>query len=106
MYAVIHTGGKQYKVEPGSKIRVEKIMSRAGDQVEITAVSLVRNEQGDLQLGTPWVEGARVMASVVRHSMGDKIRIFKKKRRKQFRRTTGHRQQYTELRIEQIESGQ
>ncbi len=106
MYAVIHAGGKQYKVEAGNRIRVERIESNAGDKVEITAVSLLKNDSGDLLLGTPWIDGARVLASVLRHTQGDKIRIFKKKRRKQFRRTTGHRQQYTELRIEQIEAGQ
>ncbi len=105
MYAVIHTGGKQYRVEPGSTIKVEKIESAAGDKVEITAVSLIRNDEGSLVLGTPWIEGARVLATVIGQKQDKKVRIFKKKKRKQYKRTTGHRQEFTSIRIEQIEAG-
>lgn len=105
MYAVIHTGGKQYRVESGNKIKVEKIHSQVGDKVEIAAVSLVRGDDGNMVFGTPWIDGARVLASVLRHSQGEKVRIFKKKRRKQYKRTTGHRQDYTELLIDHIEVG-
>ncbi len=106
MYAVIHTGGKQYRVEAGGKIKVEKIESNAGDRLEITAVSLVRKDDGGVLLGTPWIEGARVLTTVVGQDRGKKVMIFKKKRRKQYRRTKGHRQTYTELRIDEIEAGQ
>ncbi|MEW6368964.1 MAG: 50S ribosomal protein L21 [Acidobacteriota bacterium] len=106
MYAVIHTGGKQYRVEAGKTIRVEKIESNAGDRLEITAVSLVRKDDGGLFLGTPWIDGARVLTTVVDQDRAKKVTIFKKKRRKQYRRTKGHRQAYTELRIDEIEAGQ
>jgi len=105
MYAIIHTGGKQYRVEQGSTIRVERVESSSGDKLEITAVSLVRNDDGALVLGTPWVDGAKVVATVVRQDKAKKVRVFKKKKRKQYRRTAGHRQPYTTIRIEQIETG-
>lgn len=101
MYAVIKTGGKQYKVAVGGKLRVEKLPIEAGGTVEIKDVLLVAD--GDnITVGTPLVAGASVQATVLGHGRGDKIRIFKMRRRKHYRKTQGHRQNYTEIRIDGI----
>jgi large subunit ribosomal protein L21 len=98
MYAVIATGGKQYRVEQGETIQVEKLALEAGKTLEITDVLLVAD--GDnVRVGTPHVAGARVTAEVVGEGRGEKLTIYKFRRRKGYRRKTGHRQPFTALKI-------
>ena len=101
MYAVIRTGGKQYKVAAGEKIKVEQIAADVGQEVVIDQVLAVGNG-ADLKVGAPWVAGASVKATVVAHGKHDKVRIFKMRRRKHYQRHGGHRQQFTELQIGSI----
>ncbi|UCE85567.1 MAG: 50S ribosomal protein L21 [Deltaproteobacteria bacterium] len=104
MYAVVRTGGKQLRVRPGDSVRVEKLDGAVGKQVELSDVLLIGGE-GDRRIGTPRVDGARVIGTITAHGRGEKITVFKFKRRKNYRRKQGHRQDYTELKIEKIESG-
>ncbi|SRR5690606_28211516 len=104
MFAVIRTGGKQYKVAPDDLIRVEKLAGEAGDTVEFADVLMIGGD-GDPVVGEPLVEGATVKAELVAQDRGDKIIVFKKKRRKGYRRTKGHRQDVTILRITEIAAG-
>ena len=101
MYAVIKTGGKQYKVAAGEKIKVEQIPADVGSEITIDQVFLV-GEGDAVKIGTPVVAGASVKATVVSHGRHDKIKIFKMRRRKHYQKHQGHRQNYTELRIEAI----
>jgi large subunit ribosomal protein L21 len=101
MYAVIKTGGKQYRVKEGDIFDIEKIIADKGWKVVFDQVFLVESDGGVL-IGTPVVENAAVKAEVVDQHKGDKVLIFKKKRRKQYRRTRGHRQELTKIRIEKI----
>ena len=98
MYAVIKTGGKQYKVAAGEKIKVEQIAADVGQEIVIDQVLAVGNGV-DIKVGTPLVLGASVIAVVISHGRGDKIRIFKMRRRKHYQKRQGHRQNYTELQI-------
>ena len=98
MYAVIQSGGKQYRVATGDVIQVEKLEVEAGGTVNIDQVLMVSDEQG-VRIGTPVVSGATVTATVKSHGRDDKIKVFKMRRRKHYRKTTGHRQYYTELEI-------
>ena len=98
MYAVIKTGGKQYKVAVGEKIKVEQIAADVGQDIVIDQVLAVGNG-ADLKVGTPLVNGASVTAKVVAHGKHDKVRIFKMRRRKHYQKRQGHRQTYTELQI-------
>lgn len=101
MYAVIRTGGKQYRVAAGDKLRVEKLQADAGGEVLLNEVLMIgQGEQ--ITLGAPLVSGAVVTATVLGHGKRDKVRIFKMRRRKHYRKTLGHRQPFTELRIESI----
>ncbi len=102
MYAVIRSGGKQLRVEPGQQIRVEKLAGEAGDTVEIPEVLMIAGE-GDARIGTPTIEGAKVVGTITGQTKGPKIIIFKMKRRKGYRRKTGQRQKYTEIRVDSIE---
>ncbi len=101
MYAVIKTGGKQYRVAKDDVIVVERLAGSAGDKIELDQVLMVDDGKAPT-LGTPLVDGARVAATVLDQSRGDKIIVFKKKRRKNYRRTMGHRQDLTVLRITDI----
>lgn len=101
MYAVIKTGGKQYKVAAGEKIKVEQITADVGQDIVIDQVLAVGNG-ADLKVGSPWVAGASVLATVVAHGRHDKVRIFKMRRRKHYQRHGGHRQSYTELQISSV----
>ena len=101
MYAVIKTGGKQYRVAAGEKIKVEQIAADVGQEITFDQVLAVGNG-GDLQIGAPLVSGASVVAKVVAHGKHDKVRIFKLRRRKHYQKHQGHRQQFTELQIEAI----
>lgn len=98
MYAVIETGGKQYRVSPGDIIRVEKLAAESGQSVEFDRVLMVA-EGEQIRVGNPLLAGAKVTAVVKAHGRGDKIWIFKLRRRKNSRRNAGHRQHYTELEI-------
>ena len=98
MYAVIKTGGKQYRVAAGEKLRVEQLPADIGSEVLLDQVLLVSNGT-DVTLGSPLVSGASVRAKVIAHGRGDKVRIFKMRRRKHYRKTQGHRQNYTEIEI-------
>lgn len=100
-YAVVASGGKQYRVIPGNTIVVEKLESEPGSTVTLTDVLLVRSG-GSTKIGTPQVEGSTVSAKVVSHGRGPKKIIFKKKRRKGYRLKQGHRQDFTKLLIESI----
>ncbi len=101
MYAVIKTGGKQYRVTPGEKLKVEKLVGDVGSDVVIDQVLMVAD--GDnVTVGAPVVAGASVKATVVSHGRHDKVMIFKMRRRKHYRKTQGHRQDYTEIQIQQI----
>ncbi|MCK6586057.1 MAG: 50S ribosomal protein L21 [Polyangiaceae bacterium] len=97
MYAVIKTGGKQYRVAEGQKLRVEKLAGNAGDKVTFDEVLLVGGDTP--KIGQPLVKGASVAAEIVGQDRGKKIVVFKFKRRKNYRRKNGHRQPYTELKI-------
>ena len=101
MYAVIRSGGKQYRVAPGQTIRLEKIVGEVGSKVDLGDVLLVEND-GNVQVGTPVVTNAKVEATVLEQDRAKKILVFKKKRKKQYRRTSGHRQDYTAVRIDKI----
>ena len=98
MYAVIKTGGKQYRVAAGEKIKVEQIAADVGQEITIDQVLAIGNG-ADLKVGTPLVAGASVKATVVAHGKHDKVRIFKMRRRKHYQKHGGHRQAYTELQI-------
>jgi large subunit ribosomal protein L21 len=102
MYAVVRSGGKQLRVTPGESVRVERLEGAVGDTVELSEVLLVGGE-GETRVGTPLVDGARAVATITDQNRGPKLTIFKMKRRKGYRRKAGHRQAYTELRVERIE---
>ena len=101
MYAICEIQGKQYKVEAKSSIFVDKIEGNEGDKVEIDKVLLVDND-GKVSVGQPTVSGAKVSAKIEEQVKGDKVLIFKKKRRKGYQKSQGHRQQYTKIAIETI----
>jgi len=101
MYAVIKTGGKQYKVAAGEKIKVELLDAEVGAEVVLDQVLAVGNG-GELKVGAPLVAGASVKATVVDHGKHDKVRIFKLRRRKHYKKSQGHRQNYTELLISAV----
>jgi large subunit ribosomal protein L21 len=98
MYAVIKTGGKQYRVAAGEKIKVEQIAADVGQEIVIDQVLAVGNGT-ELKVGTPLVSGATVTVTVLSHGKHDKVRIFKMRRRKHYQKRQGHRQQFTELQI-------
>jgi large subunit ribosomal protein L21 len=101
MYAVIRTGGKQYKVAAGEKIKVEQIAADVGQEITIEQVLAV-GDGSALRVGTPLVAGASVLATVVAQGRHDKVRIFKMRRRKHYQKRQGHRQGYTELQINTV----
>lgn len=101
MYAVIKTGGKQYRVSPGDSIEVEKLPFEVGEQIELDQVLLVANGSG-AKIGQPLVKGAKVKATVLRQAKGRKVIVFKFRASKRYRRKRGHRQYHTRLRIDEI----
>ena len=101
MYAVIKSGGKQYRVESGAQLRVEALSADVGSSISFDEVLLVANGEG-VKVGAPLVSGALVKATVVSHGRGDKVKIFKLRRRKHYQKSQGHRQNYTEVRIDDI----
>lgn len=104
MYAIIRTGDKQFRAEPGHTLRVPALAAQVGDTVTFDQV-LVAEAEDQLHVGTPLVEGAQVLGEVVGHGKQRKIIVFKWKRRKNYRRKQGHRQKYTEVRIDEIQVG-
>ncbi len=104
MYAIIATGGKQYRVKEGDVIFVEKLEAAEGDIVEINEVLAVVGERGGLKLGSPLVKDAKVSLKVLSHGKGKKVIVFKYKPKKNYRRKTGHRQPYTKVSVEKIEA--
>jgi large subunit ribosomal protein L21 len=100
MYAIFRTGGKQYKVSPGDVIRVERLPGDPGSSVEFNHVFAVRKE--NLTVGMPLVENAKVTGQIVRSARAPKVRVLKYKRKKQYRRTLGHRQPFSEVLIQDI----
>ncbi len=103
MYAVIETGGKQYRVTQGDVLKVEKLEANVGDSVTIEKVLLVEKD-GSVQVGTPVVAGAKAVVKVVEHGKGDKIIVFKYKPKKNYRRKQGHRQPFSKVVVESIEA--
>jgi large subunit ribosomal protein L21 len=101
MYAIIKSGGKQYRVQSGEQLRVELLSAEVGASVSLEEVLLVGSGD-EITVGAPFVSGAKVKATVVSHGRGDKVRIFKLRRRKHYQKSQGHRQSYTELRIDEI----
>ena len=104
MYAVIKTGGKQYRVKPDDVLEIERLPGEAGDILEFDQVLMLSGDAG-FEIGTPVVSGAIVAAELVEQTRGDKIKVFKKKRRKHYRRTMGHRQDLSQIRITEILTG-
>lgn len=106
MYAIIRSGGKQFRAEPGKTIRVPSVDAEVGEAVTFDEV-LLASTDGEVSVGTPTVAGASVAGEVVAHGKGKKIIVFKRKRRKDYRRKQGHRQKFTEIRIDDVrlESG-
>lgn len=102
MYAVIKTGGKQYKVFPGEKLKIEKLEVQPGEQITFKDVLFVRNDDDSVEVGTPTVSGVQVIGKVLKQGKAKKILVFKKKRRKNYSRLIGHRQPFTEVLIEEI----
>lgn len=101
MYAVFKTGGKQFRAEPGMTIRIPSLDAEPGDSIEFEEV-LLTGDGEDVSVGTPVVEGATVKAEVVGHGRDDKIIVFKRKRRKGYRKKQGHRQKFTEIRVDEV----
>jgi large subunit ribosomal protein L21 len=104
MYAVIKSGGKQYRVQSGAQVRVEALPAEVGAAISFDEVLLV-GEGDNLKVGAPLVSGARVKGTVVAHGRAEKLKIFKLRRRKHYQKTQGHRQSYTEVRIDDIVQG-
>ena len=102
MYADIRSGGKQARVSPGDTLRLEKLAGEVGDTVELAEVLMLEGN-GEPRVGTPLIDGAKVRGTILAQGRGDKIIVFKMKRRKGYRRKQGHRQAYTEVRIDEIE---
>jgi len=104
MYAIFRTGGKQFRAEPGRSIRIPSLDIEPGESVTFDEVLLGASDNG-VKLGVPLVSGASISAEVMAHGKGEKIIIFKHKRRKNYRRKQGHRQKYTEVRINEVNLG-
>lgn len=103
MYAVVQTGGKQVRMSTGDAVRVEKLGGEVGDTIEFSEVLMIGGDEG-VKIGAPRVDGAKVVGTITAQARHPKIRVFKMKRRKGYRRTQGHRQSYTEVRVERIEN--
>jgi large subunit ribosomal protein L21 len=103
MYAIVDIAGQQFKVEKDKKIYVHRLKANEGDNVEFEKVLLIDNDGQDVKIGAPVVDGAKVTAKVLTHVQGDKVIVFKKKRRKGYKVKNGHRQQFTQIQIENIE---
>ncbi len=98
MYAVVRTGGKQHRVEPGERVKIEKLEGDVGAEVSLDDVLLIGGE-GEPKIGRPVVSGAKVTAKIIAQGRGEKVRVFKRRKRKGFHKTIGHRQSFTEIEI-------
>jgi len=105
MYAVFQTGGKQFRAEPGTRIRIPSLSAEPGDVVTFDQVLLAGDGAENVSVGSPTVEGASVKAEVIRHGRAKKLIVFKRKRRKNYRRKQGHRQGFTEIRVDEVALG-
>ncbi len=103
MYAVIESGGKQYKVSEGTVLKVEKLEAAAGDHLSIDKVLMISDENGNVKVGNPLVKNARVEVEVMEQGRDKKVVVFKYKRRKKYRRKQGHRQPFTKIKVLKIE---
>jgi len=103
VYAIIRTGGKQYRVEPGDVVHLERLDAEVGSRVTLDDVLLVGGKD-DIQVGAPRLDKASVVGTVVEQGRDRKVRVFKQKRRKHYRRTRGHRQPFTAVKIERVEA--
>ena len=103
MYAIVRAGGRQFRVEPGQVVRFDRLSGDVGGQVTLGEVLLVSGDEGTL-VGAPLLAGAAVLGTVVEQGRGDKIRVFKYKKRKHYRRTRGHRQGFTAVRIDTLKT--
>jgi len=103
-YAIIRTGGKQFRVEPGMTIRIPSLPGEAGGSIEFNEV-LLGSDGKNVHTGVPSLSGAKVTGEIVKHGRGEKIVVFKFKRRKNYRRKTGHRQKFTEVRVTDVRAG-
>ena len=104
MYAVIETGGKQYRASIGDKFRVEKLPGETSTEIIFDKILAVAPDEGEVKFGTPYVEGARVTAEIVKQARADKVLVFKYKSKKNIRKMQGHRQYFTEVVIRNIEA--
>jgi len=104
MYAVIETGGKQYRVQPGDTVVVETLPGESGDAIEFSRVLLISDDES-VAVGRPVIEGARVTGEIVEHGLGEKLTVYKFKRRKNQRKRNGHRQQFTAVKINEVVHG-
>jgi large subunit ribosomal protein L21 len=102
MYAVFKTGGKQFRAEPGTRIRIPSLDLEPGDSVTFDHVLLAGDGDETVHVGTPTVDGASVKAEILRHGRADKVIVFKRKRRKGYRKKQGHRQNFTEIRVDEV----
>ncbi|UJF24345.1 50S ribosomal protein L21 [Suttonella sp. R2A3] len=103
MFAVIETGGKQYKVKPGQRLRVETLKGEAGDSISFDKVLLIAAGENEVSVGAPYLEGKAVSATITEHGRGEKVKIIKFRRRKHSMKRQGHRQNYTEVVIDAID---
>lgn len=101
MYAIVHTGGRQFRMEPETTLRIPKLEAEVGSQVELDRVLLIQGDSGTT-VGSPTVDGAKVLAEVVTQGREKKIIVFHKKKRKGYQKKQGHRQPFTEIRVKQI----
>jgi large subunit ribosomal protein L21 len=106
MYAIVETGGKQYRVAEGDVVRIEKREGEPGEEILLDKILLVGSDEEGVRVGTPFLEDVRVRAEIMAQRRGRKVLVFKFKRRKDHRRKQGHRQSYTGIRIKAIEQGQ
>jgi large subunit ribosomal protein L21 len=104
MYAILNTGGKQYKVSEGDILKVEKLVADVDTTLEFTDILAVANDEGEITIGAPMVEGAKIVAKVIGHGKAKKVIVFKFKAKKDYRKKQGHRQAFTKILIEKIEA--
>jgi large subunit ribosomal protein L21 len=105
VFAVVESGSKQYRVQPGQLIKVDKLVGEENGEVRLEKVLMISDDAGAVTIGTPVVEGAAIRATIVEQGKGEKIRVFKYKSKKRYRKTMGHRSRITTLKIEEILQG-
>jgi large subunit ribosomal protein L21 len=103
MYAIVETGGKQYRIEEGAELKVEKLDAEPGKEIDLDKV-LMTGQDESINVGTPYLENAKVTCEVLEHGRGKKVIVFKHKRRKDYRKKQGHRQDYTKIKVKSIQA--